>query len=304
MMKPGAFLAARVVVVLALSAGLPWSAAAGTHRYRGLTLEVDEAGAFPGGMVPVRVVSRRPIRGTVLGILDGRRCPAFWTREDGLRALVPVPVTFPSGPTTLGVEIRTSRGRQRFAVPIAIAPRAYPPRDTVLPEAKREMVGLPASVRDGRLLQQYLRTVSPRQEWRGAFQPPVDVPPASSFGSPQSYAGVTAVESRMDAIHGEYHRGLDYDVAAGTTVKAPAAGTVLFSGDLALSGRTVVVDHGHGLVSVFSHLAEAGVRQGERVDTGRTVGTSGDSGIAAAPHLHWAVYLLGVAIDPRVTERL
>jgi len=40
------------------------------------------------------------------------------------------------------------------------------------------------------------------------------------------------------------------------------------------------------------------------VDTGRVVGTSGDTGIAAAPHLHWAVYLHGVAIDPRVTERL
>ena len=159
-------------------------------------------------------------------------------------------------------------------------------------------------MRDGRLLLQYLRTVSPRQEWRGAFRPPVDVPPAPSFGSPQTYAGMAAVESRMDAIHGEYHRGLDYDVAPGTTVKAPAAGTVLFSGTLALSGRTVVVDHGLGLLSVFSHLAEAGVRQGEWIDAGRTVGTSGESGIAAAPHLHWAVYLLGVAIDPRVTERL
>ena len=304
MTQPGSSLAARVVVVLALFAGLPWSAAAGTHRYRGLTIEVDEASAFPGGMLAMRLVSRRPIRGSVYGILDGRRCPAFWTRDDGLRALVPVPVTFPSGPTTLGVEIRTSRGRQRFAVPITVAPRVYPPRDTVLSDAKREMVAMPSSVRDGRMLLQYLRTVSPRQEWRGAFRPPVDVPPAASFGSPQTYAGVAAVESSMDAIHGEYHRGLDYDVAPGTMVKAPAAGTVLFSGTLALSGRTVVVDHGLGLLSVFCHLAEAGVRNGERLDAGGTIGTSGESGIAAAPHLHWAVYLLGVAIDPRVTEKL
>jgi murein DD-endopeptidase MepM/ murein hydrolase activator NlpD len=180
----------------------------------------------------------------------------------------------------------------------------YPPRETFLSDAKREMVATPASGRDGRLLLQYLRTISPRQEWRGAFQPPVDVPPEPSFGSPQTYAGASAVESRMDAIHGEYHRGLDYGVAPGTTVKAPAAGTVLYAGMLALSGRTVVIDHGLGLVSVLSHLAEAGVRQGEWVDAGRTVGTSGESGIAAGPHLHWAVYLLGVAIDPRVTERL
>ena len=290
-----------MAVALALSS--PPAATAATSRFRGMSVEVDEADAYPGGMLTVRLASRRPIRGEVLGILDGRRCPAFWTR-DGLRALVPVPVTFPSGPSTLGVEIRTSRGRQRFAVPVAIASRVYLPRETVLSDAKRELVATPAGVRDGRLLLQYLRTVSPRQEWRGAFRPPVDVPPAASFGSPQTYAGLAAVESRTDAIHGEYHRGLDYDVATGTTVTAPAAGTVLFSGNLALSGRTVVVDHGLGLLSVFAHLAEASVRQGEWLDAGRTIGISGDTGIAAAPHLHWAVYLLGVAIDPRVTERL
>ena len=294
--------AAWIVVVLAFSTPAA-TATAATARFRGMSVEVDEADAFPGGMLTVRFASRRPVRGSVYGILDGRRCPAFWT-DDGLRALVPVPVTFPSGPTTLGVEIRNRRGLQRYAVPITIAPRAYPPRDTVLSDAKRQMVAMPASVRDGRLLLQYLRTVSPRQEWRGPFHPPVDMAPAASFGSPQTYPGVPAVESRMDAIHGEYHRGLDYDVAAGTTVKAPAAGTVLFSGNLALTGRTVVVDHGLGLLSVFSHLAESGVRQGEWLEMGGTVGTSGESGIAAAPHLHWGVYLLGVAIDPRVTERL
>jgi murein DD-endopeptidase MepM/ murein hydrolase activator NlpD len=294
--------AAWMGIVLALSIQ-PVNATAATARFRGMSVEVDEADAFPGGMLTVRLVARRPIRGEVQAILDGRRCPAFWTRR-GLRVLVPVPVTHPSGPATLGVEIRSGGGRRRFAIAITIAPRVYPPRETVLPDAKRERVAMPASVRDGRLLHQYLRTVSPRQEWRGAFQPPVDVPPAASFGSPQTYAGMAAVESRIDAIHGEYHRGLDYDVVPGTTVKAPAAGKVLFAGTLALAGSTVVVDHGHGLLSVFSHLAETGVRQGESLDTGRTIGTSGESGIAATPHLHWAVYLFGVAIDPRVTERL
>jgi murein DD-endopeptidase MepM/ murein hydrolase activator NlpD len=293
---------AAMAVSLVLACGVaPGYAAAA--RFGGLSIDVDQQDAFPGGMLTVRLASRRPVRGTVLAILDGRRCPAFWSRE-GLRVLVPVPVTYPPGRATLGVEIRTGGGRQRFAVPVTIAPRAYPPREIVLSDAKRAMAATSASVRDGRLLLQYLRTVSPRQGWRGAFRPPVDVPPAASFGAPQTYAGMAAVESRMDAIHGEYHRGLDYDVAPGTTVQAPAPGTVLFAGTLALSGRTVVIDHGHGLLSVFSHLGEAGVRQGEWVEAGRPLGTSGDSGIAAVPHLHWAVYLLGVAIDPRVTERL
>ena len=269
----------------------------------GVSISVDEESAFPGGVLTVRLSSRKPIRGIVYGILDGRRCPAFWTR-DGMRALVPIPVTHAPGRVTLAVEIRRGGGRRRYAVPVTIAPRAYPSRVVFVPEAKRPVAGSAESVRDGRVLLQYLRTVSPRKAWDGGFRPPVDVPAAASFGSPQTYDGLPAVESTMDSIHGEYHRGLDYDVEPGTAVKAPAPGTVLFSGTLTLSGRTIVIDHGHGLLSVFSHLAESAVRQGEWVDTGRALGTSGESGIAAVPHLHWAVYLHGVAIDPRVTEKL
>ena len=295
----------RAIALAAVFACVPATASAeATKRtYGGLTIEVDDESAFPGGMVTVRLASRRPLRGIVYAILDGRRCPAF-SAPTGLRALVPVPVTHPAGRATLGIEIRSSRGRQRYAVPVTIAARDYEARDVVVPDAKREAAAAPASVRDGRLLQQYLRTVTRRQEWRGPFRSPVDAAPAPTFGAARTYAGMGGVESRMDAIHGEYHRGLDYDVPPGTAVRAPAAGTVLFAGTLALTGRTVVVDHGVGLVSVFSHLADAQVREGDPVEAGRTIGTSGDSGIAAAPHLHWGVYLLGVAIDPRVTEGL
>jgi murein DD-endopeptidase MepM/ murein hydrolase activator NlpD len=294
--------AAVIAVGLSVLLGTqPASAAA--RRGAGVSISVDDSEAYPGGMLTVRLTSRRPIGGVVYGILDGRRCPAFRS-PGGMQAMVPVPVTHRPGRVTLGVEIRSGGGRARYAVPVTIAPRAYPERLVLVPDAKRPVADTPTSVRDGRLLLQYLRTVSPRQAWSGAFRPPVDAPPAASFGSPQTYAGLTAIESTMDSIHGEYHRGLDYDVAEGTPVRAPAPGTVLFAGPLALTGRTVVVDHGRGLLSVFSHLAESAVRQGEWVDTARLLGTSGESGLAAVPHLHWAVYLHGVAIDPRVMERL
>ncbi len=301
MTSPRAALVAAALLAVGFAEGR--TAGAATHRYGGLTVDVQDADAFPGGVVVVRLSSRRPLRGIVYGILDGRRCPAF-PAGGGLRALVPVPVTHPAGRTTLGVEIRSGGGRRRYAVPLAVAARAYPRREIVLPDAKRALAESPGAVRDGRLLLHHLRTVTPRQEWRGPFRAPVAIAPAESFGSPQAYAGAAAVESTTDAIHGEYHRGLDYLVPAGTGVLAPAAGTVLFAGNLLLSGRTVVINHGQGLLSVLAHLGEARVRTGEWVDGGRLVGSSGESGIAAGPQLHWAVYLHGVAIDPRVTEKL
>ena len=277
--------------------------AATTRSPGGLSIAVDEREAYPGGLLTVRLHSRRPLRGIVYGILDGRRCPAF-PSADGMRALVPVPVTFGPGPTTLGVEIRTSGGRQRFPVPVTIGRREYPPREVVLPDDKREIAVAPTGVREGRVLQSLLRTVSPRQEWRGPFRPPVEGVPAPTFGARETYLGASAVDSRMDAIFGEYHRGIDYEVPPGTPVKAPASGIVLFAGPLGLSGTSVVVDHGQGLISVYSHLGRTSVRAGDSIEAGRVVGASGDSGVAAMPQLHWAVYLHGVAIDPRITERL
>jgi murein DD-endopeptidase MepM/ murein hydrolase activator NlpD len=71
-----------------------------------------------------------------------------------------------------------------------------------------------------------------------------------------------------------------------------------------LTGNTLVLDHGQGVLSVFFHLSRIDVKEGEGVESRSPVGLSGDSGIAAAPHLHWAVYVHGVAVDPRVMERL
>jgi len=287
-------------LALALAAG---PAAGATHRVGALTVAVDDGSAFQGGMVDVRITSRRTIRGSVSVVLDGRRCPAFWS-GGGLRALVPVPVTFAPGKATMGIEIRSPRGRARYPLPLAVAARERAPEEGVLPPERVERAAAPEAVRDGRRLQLLLRTVSRRQEWRAPFAAPVPAAPVETFGVPRAYAGAPRLESTADAIHGEYHRGLDYEVAAGTAVAAPATATVLFAGDLAVTGRTVVLDHGQGLVSVLAHLETITVREGELVEAGRVVGASGETGIAPGPHLHWAVYLHGVAIDPRVTEKL
>jgi murein DD-endopeptidase MepM/ murein hydrolase activator NlpD len=219
-----------------------------------------------------------------------------------VRALVPVPVDSSAGPATLGIEVHARSGRQRFAVPITVADRVYPARAVTLPEVKKAMLTLPDGVRDGRLVQLYLRTLTPAQLWRGPFRAPVDVVPETSFGCPQTYDAPAPVERITDAIWGEYHRGLDYLVPPGTAVAAPAAGTVLFAGPLALTGETVILDHGQGVVSVFYHLASTPLQHGDAVEAGQPLGVTGETGIAAVPHLHWGVYVSGVAVDPRITQ--
>lgn len=272
-----------------------------TRRVGRLTVTVDDASAYPGGLVTVRIRSSRPM-GVVHAILEGRRCPFLLTRR-GMRALVPVPIGARPGPTPLGIEVRGRRGRQRFAMQVTVVERKYASRSVVLPEVKKAMLSMPRGVRDGRLVQLYLRTETPRQEWTGPFRAPVAAQPDPSFGCPQTYGAAAPVEAKTDAIWGEYHRGVDYLVPVGTPVSSPAAGNVLFAGSLLLTGETVVLDHGQGVVSVFYHLASTPVRHGEWIDAGAPLGLTGETGIAAAPHLHWGVYVHGAPVDPHVTER-
>ena len=86
---------------------------------------------------------------------------------------------------------------------------------------------------------------------------------------------------------------------------APAAGTVLFAGPLDLSGQTVVIDHGQGVVSVLCHLSRLDVRRGRRGGARAPVGLSGETGPRARrPMVQWRVYLHGIAVDPRLLDRL
>jgi murein DD-endopeptidase MepM/ murein hydrolase activator NlpD len=289
-------------VLFSLALLVPASASAQdvVRRVGRYTVTADLSAAHPGGLIVARLRATRPIFAASYANIDGRRV-RFLQTPAGLRALVPLPADFPAGPTTLGVEL-VGQGRIRIPVPIEVAPRSYPPRVVVIPEWRRALLASPRRVRDSRQLLLMLRTLTAAQQWRGAFQPPVDVPPATSYGSPQTYIGGSPVEAMMDSVYGEYHRGLDYDVAEGTTVQAPAAGTVLLAGPLALTGNTVVLDHGHGVISVFYHLSRIDVTPGQAVEGRAPLGLSGESGLAVAPHLHWGVYVSGVAVDPRVLD--
>lgn len=270
-----------------------------------LVVRVDDTLAYPGGLLVVDLSARRGVGGSVMAVLDGRRCPLYPSSR-GLRGLVPIPSTLPPGTYTLGVEARGGRYRRRIPLAVAVAPRNYPGRDVVIPEVKRALLEQPRSVRDGRQVQLYLRTETSFRYWRGPFQAPVAAQPVYSFGAPMRYEGKGGgpVEATTDAVWGEYHRGMDYAVAPGTVVQAPAAGVVLMAAELPLTGETLMIDHGQGVVSVFFHLGRIDVREGQVVEGRWPMAVSGDSGIASEPHVHWAVYVHGVAVDPRVMERL
>ncbi|MGB8986002.1 MAG: M23 family metallopeptidase [Candidatus Sulfotelmatobacter sp.] len=137
----------------------------------------------------------------------------------------------------------------------------------------------------------YLNRVTAEREWSGQFRAPVEASISDVFGSVRIFNGKTSSP----------HQGMDFRVPSGTPVAAMNDGTVLLARPLYFEGGFVVLDHGQGLLTLYLHLSEFKVKEGEEVKRGQEIALSGGTGRATGPHLHVAVRWQGTYLDP---ERL
>ncbi|MBS1850756.1 MAG: M23 family metallopeptidase [Acidobacteria bacterium] len=143
---------------------------------------------------------------------------------------------------------------------------------------------------DKKVKQEAFRSLTPQAEWAGTFSPPVSAPISDVFGTRRTFNG------KVQSVH----QGLDYGVPAGTPVLAINRGTVLLARPLYFEGNCVVIDHGQGLLSLYLHLSEIQVKEGDAVERGHMLGLSGSTGRATGPHLHIAVRWQGTYLSPAV----
>jgi murein DD-endopeptidase MepM/ murein hydrolase activator NlpD len=177
----------------------------------------------------------------------------------------------------------------------------------VVPAIASQTPGFDAS---GSLLDQYLRIngelrraelgqvaelsgdSEPAFLWSGAFLQMRNSALEANFAETRSYI----YEGR--AVDRQTHLGLDLASTARAPVPAPNSGRVVFAGWMSLYGNAVVIDHGHGLLTLCGHLSVVDVASGDRVEKGQTIGSSGATGLAGGDHLHLEVFVHGQSVNP------
>ena len=248
---------------------------------------------------------------------QGSRIPCQ-RHGSGVLAIVPVGFEAGGGRGMLVVE----RPGGRLAREIPIADREFPRELVFISDSLYRLARQRADIaRDARVLQRVISAPpeSAGREWSAAWRAPV-AGTARGFGGERFYypasdssrsirlesglraAGIFGVDTAAagrDAVPGWRWGGVDYDVRAGTFVVAPAAGTVAEVGAYTLTGNTLVLDHGRGVLSAYYHLDTVLVRKGEELTAGRQIGRVGSTGLTPRPRLHYAVFVHGHPVDPR-----
>lgn len=114
-------------------------------------------------------------------------------------------------------------------------------------------------------------------------------------------SGVYGSQRILNGTPKNPHYGIDVAVGTGTPIHAPAGGIVSFvAKDLYLTGGTVIIDHGHGLSSVFVHMSRIDVKPDQRIEQGSVIGAVGATGRATGPHLHWGMNWFDTRLDPQL----
>jgi murein DD-endopeptidase MepM/ murein hydrolase activator NlpD len=209
--------------------------------------------------------------------------------ESGCALLVAVDVATAPGPYREKLAIADGSGQRTTEVAVEVARGEFPEQRLTLPRRY---------VTPNRKLQARIKREN--RIIREALAHPGDWPVSGPFARP--LAGiVTGAFGTRRVLNGKTqsrHLGVDLRAAVGEPVHAAGNGRVVLAGDFYLSGKSVFIDHGGGVFSMYFHLSRIEVEKGDTVPSGAVIGRAGATGRSPGPHLHFGMRVKGAHVDP------
>lgn len=204
--------------------------------------------------------------------------------------IIAIPRDAPTGSSEIAVDMYGEGGvwLRSFTAPVVVLANAAPFEEVTL--GGTGTPADPAEVQrdhDVRFVDHV--SVNGPARWQGPWILPVQGEVTGVFGAKRSYDGVPS---------DSWHHGHDIGADHGDPIVAPAAGTVVWTGELVIHGIGVIIDHGAGVYSGYWHMSLIAVREGMEVAPGDWLGNIGTTGLSTGPHLHWEVIIQGIDVDP------
>ena len=261
-------------------------------------LEVPRAGAFTTVVHPVEITRGDPFFVVVTGAEE------IPTAEFGNEWLPLTPCGegcfIAIGGSPLGTKagkhpIKVSHGSLSISLAINVLAGEFERQELTLPEDKVTLSpeDEARANEEAERLRANWAIINPRM-WEGDFIMPLEGGISTDFG----------VVRIMNKTKESIHSGLDIRGAFGTPVYAANVGRVVVDDDLFFGGNSVVIDHGMGIYTVYMHLQETKVSEGEIVDKGEVIGLVGSTGRSTGPHLHYTVKIAASNISPIALSKL
>lgn len=245
------------------------------------------------GQVLLVTVRAGPRAVGVTGRFLGRTIP-FFTAPDGragtVIGLLGIDMQDKPGMHELAVEVREPDTTRRLSYNVLVLKEKYPVQHLTLPSEKVDLdeESLMRVKAEQERVNAVLQAVSQERLWDGPFVEPVQGEVMGAFGRTRVINGQTRSP----------HNGEDISAPLGTPVVAMNDGIARLTVDHFFSGKGVFVDHGLGLYSMYFHLSEVLVQDGEPVKQGQVIGKVGATGRATGPHLHLGVRINGARVNP------
>ncbi len=224
-------------------------------------------------------------------LFSNRRYPMGRIEESGeLLAFIPLGLELEPGLYPMEVVIGKAGVQEAFRIQVSVTAKEFPLKKLWVNE--RYLKPPPEFAERIRLESQMLSVIYgiATERWlaEGRFVLPASGEVNSSFGERRVF----------NEKHNSTHGGVDITEPYGAAVKASNSGRVVLASDLYFSGKTVIIDHGLGVFTVYCHFSKIRVKRGESVRKGDIIGEVGATGRATGPHLHWGMKIFGKSVDP------
>ncbi len=280
-------------------------AAAAVQAPQASTLQVQPESVRQGGIVSAELLTEATLVDPVCEWL-GSSYPMYPARG-GYRILLPVDRLQPTGPAELIVRA-AGAGEPVARRTVTISELDTGPVEVIrLSPSRMKLQEDPRLKEQAKRMAEIVRTRTPVQYWRGAFQYPI-ASRGRNYGKERLYEQARPRSRKRGAKSAKaakpapsftgYHRGTDFGAEMGDPVVAPNAGRVIATERFVLPGNAIWIDHGQGVITGYFHLSQILVKPGDAIEAGQLIGRVGSTGRSTGPHLHWSVSIQGRTVNP------